>query len=213
MDARALRRRLRAGAARRPASRGFAIPPLSRRSGRGLAGGEPWFCDYGPEPSRGFRALKVWFTLKEHGTRRLARRSSATAIRRAISPDGSPRSTPEIMAPVALNVVCFRFRAPVPAPGRSTTQRGDRRRSAGVRRRRALHHPPRRAHRDPRRHRQPPHPRPTLSPARRRRRSGARAAAAARSAAADAGRPSRMPRAPSSGSTCCGTSRCRPRSC
>ena len=33
------------------------------RAERGLAGGEPWLCDYGPELSRGFRALKVWFTL------------------------------------------------------------------------------------------------------------------------------------------------------
>ena len=34
---------------------------------RGLAAGNPWFCEYGPELSRGFRALKVWFHLKEHG--------------------------------------------------------------------------------------------------------------------------------------------------
>ena len=50
----------------------FAMSPdYLRRDVRGLAGGDPWFCDYGPELSRGFRALKVWFTLKEHGARRL----------------------------------------------------------------------------------------------------------------------------------------------
>ena len=38
----------------------------------GLAGGAPWFCDYGPELSRGFRALKVWFTIKSYGIRKLA---------------------------------------------------------------------------------------------------------------------------------------------
>ena len=68
MAARALRRRLRAGAPRRPAPRGLRHDPdYLRRDARGLAGGDPWFCDYGPELSRGFRALKVWFTLKEHG--------------------------------------------------------------------------------------------------------------------------------------------------
>jgi glutamate/tyrosine decarboxylase-like PLP-dependent enzyme len=50
----------------------FAMTPdYLRRDARGLAGGDPWFCDYGPELSRGFRALKVWFTLREHGARRL----------------------------------------------------------------------------------------------------------------------------------------------
>ena len=36
-------------------------------SGAGLAGGEPWFTEYGPELSRSFRALKVWFTFKAYG--------------------------------------------------------------------------------------------------------------------------------------------------
>ena len=34
----------------------------------GLGGGDLWFCDYGPELSRGFRALKVWATVKACGT-------------------------------------------------------------------------------------------------------------------------------------------------
>src|SRR5580698_2898004 len=38
---------------------------------RGLAGGSPWPCDFGPDLSRGFRALKTWFTLKVHGTEAL----------------------------------------------------------------------------------------------------------------------------------------------
>ena len=47
----------------------FAAPAayLSRES-RGLAGGSPWPCDFGPDLSRGFRALKTWFTLRVHGT-------------------------------------------------------------------------------------------------------------------------------------------------
>lgn len=33
----------------------------------GLAGGEPWFCDYGMDLSRGARALKVWSAVRRHG--------------------------------------------------------------------------------------------------------------------------------------------------
>ncbi len=39
--------------------------------GQALAGGEPWFCDYGMELSRSFRALKVWFTFKAYGLNKL----------------------------------------------------------------------------------------------------------------------------------------------
>lgn len=38
---------------------------------RGLASGMPWPVDYGPELSRGFRALKVWAQLIEHGPAKL----------------------------------------------------------------------------------------------------------------------------------------------
>ncbi|MEM1287884.1 MAG: pyridoxal-dependent decarboxylase, partial [Pseudomonadota bacterium] len=38
---------------------------------QGLAGGEPWFCDYGIELSRGFRALKVWAAIECLGTETL----------------------------------------------------------------------------------------------------------------------------------------------
>lgn len=39
--------------------------------GEALAGGEPWFCDFGLELSRSFRALKVWFTFRHYGLKRL----------------------------------------------------------------------------------------------------------------------------------------------
>ena len=39
---------------------------------QGLAAGEPWFCDFGPEMLCGFRALKIWFTLKTYGINRFA---------------------------------------------------------------------------------------------------------------------------------------------
>ena len=41
--------------------------PYLRREGQGLAAGSPWPCDFGPDLSRGFRALKTWFTFKVYG--------------------------------------------------------------------------------------------------------------------------------------------------
>jgi glutamate/tyrosine decarboxylase-like PLP-dependent enzyme len=82
-----------------------------KRASRGLAAGSPWPCDFGPDLSRGFRALKVWFTLKALGTERLgAAISRSCALARYL--EGRIRETPELelMAPVELNIVCFRYR-------------------------------------------------------------------------------------------------------
>ena len=38
---------------------------------QGLAGGADWFCDYGLDLSRGFRALKVWTAIEVLGTQAL----------------------------------------------------------------------------------------------------------------------------------------------
>ena len=82
-----------------------------QRAPRGLAGGEPWFCELGPELSRGFRALKVWFTLKEHGTRRLGEAIFANCRQaRYLATLVLEQERLQLMAPVALNIVCFRVR-------------------------------------------------------------------------------------------------------
>ena len=80
---------------------------------RGLAVGNPWFCEYGPELSRGFRALKVWFTLKEQGLRRLGRKVEDNC-RQAAYLAGLVSDHPrlELLAPLSLNIVCFRFGKP-----------------------------------------------------------------------------------------------------
>ena len=77
---------------------------------RGLAAGQPWFCEFGPELSRGFRALKVWFTLKEHGLRRLGEKIGDNCRQAEwLAQRISGHEELEPLAPVALNIVCFRY--------------------------------------------------------------------------------------------------------
>lgn len=85
--------------------------PYITRMKRGLAAGEPWFTDYGPDLSRGFRALKVWFTIKEHGANGLAHAierncEQARYLQAQIAND----ELFELAAPVDLQIVCFRPR-------------------------------------------------------------------------------------------------------
>ncbi len=91
----------------------FAGRPDYLASIGGFSGGEPWPSDFGIELSRGFRALKVWWTVKEHGTDRLGA-SIARNCAQAKLLEGLLRRNPtiEIAAPVTLNIVCCRYRAP-----------------------------------------------------------------------------------------------------
>ncbi|MGA8862993.1 MAG: aspartate aminotransferase family protein [Gallionella sp.] len=82
-----------------------------RRDTRGLAAGSPWPCDFGPDLSRGFRALKAWFTLQVYGAEKMGKVIAHTCelaryLERCIA------QTPELelLAPVSLNIVCFRHR-------------------------------------------------------------------------------------------------------
>jgi len=70
--------------------------------------------DYGPELSRGFRALKVWSHLTEHGTDKLGAAISHNieqARRLAEMVDACPEL--ERLAPTTLQIVVFRY---VPQP-------------------------------------------------------------------------------------------------
>ena len=87
--------------------------PYLQRQTRGLAAGQPWPCDYGPDLSRGFRALKVWFAFKTYGAAAIGRSIAGTCRLAEIMArrvDAEPEL--ERLAPVALNIVCFRFRGP-----------------------------------------------------------------------------------------------------
>ncbi len=82
-----------------------------RREGRGLAAGSPWPCDLGFDQSRGFRALKVWFTLQAYGAERLGRVISRTCeLARYLKGRIEEEPELELAAPVELNIVCFRYR-------------------------------------------------------------------------------------------------------
>jgi glutamate/tyrosine decarboxylase-like PLP-dependent enzyme len=86
------------------------IPAYLDRHERGLMAGPPWFANYGFQLSRGFRALKIWLELKAHGLdkfRRLIRQNIAQAHYLAALVEKS--ESLELLAPVPLNVVCFRF--------------------------------------------------------------------------------------------------------
>jgi glutamate/tyrosine decarboxylase-like PLP-dependent enzyme len=94
--------------------RTFSLTPdylAHGEGGGGLAGGDlPWFSDYGFQLSRGFRALKAWMSLKEHGALkygRLIQQNIDQAHYLAKLVDAAPEL--ELSAPVMLNVVCFRY--------------------------------------------------------------------------------------------------------
>ena len=99
----------------------FALTPeyLAAKH-RGVAAG-PWLCDLGPQTSRGFRALKVWMSLKEQGLEKFGRLidqniEQAQYLARRIESDPEL----ELWGAPELDIVCFRY-----APGEmSEAERG-----------------------------------------------------------------------------------------
>jgi aromatic-L-amino-acid/L-tryptophan decarboxylase len=82
-----------------------------RRESRGAAAGSPWPCDFGPDLSRGFRALKTWFTLKVYGTDQLSAVMSRTcALAQYLQCLVELTPNLELASPAQLNIVCFRYR-------------------------------------------------------------------------------------------------------
>jgi aromatic-L-amino-acid decarboxylase len=82
-----------------------------RRAERGLAGGDWWPCDYGPDLSRGFRALKTWFTLKTYGADAIGRVIAGTvSLAQMLAARVAAEPELELLGPVPLNIVCFGYR-------------------------------------------------------------------------------------------------------
>lgn len=78
---------------------------------RGLAAGFPWPCDLGPDLSRGFSALKVWMTLSAYGTKGLAGVvETSCRLAQHLAQRIQTEDRLELLAPVALNIVCFGIR-------------------------------------------------------------------------------------------------------
>ena len=90
--------------------RSFTLTPEYLESApRGIASGA-WLHDFGLQTSRGFRALKVWMALKEHGVvkfGRLIEQDLAHARYLAERIEATPDLT--LCFSPAINIVCFRY--------------------------------------------------------------------------------------------------------
>ncbi len=88
-----------------------STPNYLTRMPRGLASAQPWFTDFTIDLSRGFRALKIWFTMKEFGAQGLGAAIETNVRQARLLGDliDADRDF-ELLAPVQLNVVCFRYR-------------------------------------------------------------------------------------------------------
>jgi aromatic-L-amino-acid/L-tryptophan decarboxylase len=82
---------------------------------RGTSADTTFFADRGVELSRGFRALKVWMSMKEQGIDRIGAAIQKNIDLAHYCGDLVSRSPSlELLAPVSMNIVCFRYRADVP---------------------------------------------------------------------------------------------------
>ncbi len=86
------------------------IPEYLAKNTRGIASGEDWPSEYGLQLSRRFRALKIWMSLKEHGTERFGRMiarniDQAQYLGNLIAQE----ERLELLAPIGLDIVCFRY--------------------------------------------------------------------------------------------------------
>ena len=87
----------------------MAAPYLAQTE-RGVIAGGLSFADRGVDLTRGFKALKVWMSFKAHGVDalvRLVEQNVEQARYLAARVEASPAL--ELLAPVELNVVCFRY--------------------------------------------------------------------------------------------------------
>jgi glutamate/tyrosine decarboxylase-like PLP-dependent enzyme len=89
----------------------FAVTPeYLQKTTRGIASAN-WLHEYGLQTSRGFRALKVWMALKEHGIEKFGRLIDQN-IEQARYLTRLVESEPllDLVAPTNINIVCYRYR-------------------------------------------------------------------------------------------------------
>ncbi len=88
-----------------------ATPEYLESTPRGLASA-PWLYEYGLQTSRGFRALKIWMALKEHGIGKFGRLIDQNIAQgHYLSTLIEDHPLLELVAPTNINIVCFRYRA------------------------------------------------------------------------------------------------------
>ena len=96
----------------------FALTPeYLENTSRGIAAA-PWLHDFGTQTSRGFRALKVWMSLQEHGIEKFGRLIDQN-IEQATHLSNKIEADPllELMLEPSLNIVCYRYN-----PGKSSEE-------------------------------------------------------------------------------------------
>lgn len=85
-------------------------PEYLESTARGVASGE-WLHDFGLQTSRGFKALKIWMAIKQHGVEKFGRlidQNIAQAQYLSACIEAEPHL--ELVAPTSINIVCFRYR-------------------------------------------------------------------------------------------------------
>lgn len=89
----------------------FALTPnYLIQENRGLSGGLDSINNYGFELSRGFKALKIWMSLKEHGREKYAQMIAQNNRQAEYLADLVNKSPDlELMAPVSMSITCFRM--------------------------------------------------------------------------------------------------------
>lgn len=89
----------------------FAMQPnYLLKHERGLSAGPDALSNYGMELSRGFKALKVWMSFKEHGIAKFARLIRQNIAQAFYLGDlVNQASSLELLAPVTMNITCFRY--------------------------------------------------------------------------------------------------------
>lgn len=95
--------------------RAFSLTPeyLESHGTRGIAAGSHWPNEYGIQLTRNLRALKIWMSLLEHGVEKYGRLISQNAAQaRYLAELVEDAPDLELVAPVELNIVCFRYCAP-----------------------------------------------------------------------------------------------------
>ena len=117
------------------------VPPyLQTEEGKGF-GGLPWYSEYGFQQTRGFRALKLWSTLLLAGRDGIAQHViRCNTLARRLGTMIDEAEDLELLAPVDLSVVCFRYLPPglpggadtTDAPGERSATTDDRRESVNA---------------------------------------------------------------------------------